>query len=399
MRISFSLPIVFLLLNLSATFSQTMTWEEKRDFSDSINTIKIWTYIKDDPGYRFFTEIMEDLTYVLAKKGYDVIEIHYDTSNIMTPADWLQVQLLSLQKGEALLTFPVTFSNDSVIRNKGLQRNNQTVTNQQGGAIVSGQINRYYDQQDTLFYIGAQVTCYTNYRKTREGSFAPVYSREFSLDRPDVASLINKCLGGIPKCRISIVSSPVDRPVFREKVPVEITGYGGFFFPSSRTTEKGSASFAANAQYGVSLGFGMTKSVDFLLSFRRTSTGVTMHIPDYADSSAVKFNTSYITLGAAYNFRIKPWVSPYMGLSLGAVNLSPRGDYYREVWYFALIGEAGSKFYLNPWLGLLIQADFFYQVHPKHAPFLYAPNTPVGIDDALSNMLQIGISAGVIFRL
>ncbi|MFH1297846.1 MAG: hypothetical protein ABIJ04_11355 [Bacteroidota bacterium] len=57
-----------------------MTWEKKRDFSDSITTIKVWTYIQDDPGFRYFNEVMEEVTYMLNCKGYAAVQIHYDTS-------------------------------------------------------------------------------------------------------------------------------------------------------------------------------------------------------------------------------------------------------------------------------------------------------------------------------
>ncbi|MBL7138329.1 MAG: hypothetical protein ISS17_06115 [Bacteroidales bacterium] len=392
------ITLLLALFSFQSAFPQVMTWEEKRDFSDSINTIKVWTYIQDDPGFRYFTEVIEEVTYSLNRKGYVVVQIHYDTSKHISIADWLHIQLISLKKGEALLTIPIVFSYDSVTRNKGSKRNLQVIQDQTGGAFATHNINQFYDVQDTLFYIGAEATLYTHYHKTSKGVYPSVYSRGFSLERPDINSLINKCFSGIPRCRNSIVTSLAERPAFRSKVPVEITGYGGFFFSSSRKTEKGNARFAPNFQYGVSLGFGLTKAFDFVLNFRRETTGITMNIPDYADSSAITYNITYLTFGGECNFRIAPWVSPFLGLSLGAVNLSPRSTYYREVWYFAITGEVGSKFYLNKWLGLRIQADLFSQVHPKHAPFLYAPNTPVGIDDAMSNMLQLGFSGGIIFR-
>ena len=103
-------------------------------------------------------------------------------------------------------------------------------------------------------------------------------------------------------------------------------------------------------------------------------------------------------MGSNYNFRLGNVISPYFGGFFGALNTVWKDKYYREVWYFVLGLQGGSKFYLNKWLGLSVQAEMLFQVHPEKAPFLYSMdrfNIPV---NAMSNMIRGGVSASVVFR-
>jgi hypothetical protein len=111
-------------------------------------------------------------------------------------------------------------------------------------------------------------------------------------------------------------------------------------------------------------------------------------------------NQNYILFGTNYNFRINKTISPYAGISLGSLNLVPADNYFRDVWYFALGTQGGVKFYVSKRIGLRLQADLCYSVHAIKATFLYSDdvthNVPV---DAVSNMLQVGFSGGLIIRL
>jgi len=61
--------------------------------------------------------------------------------------------------------------------------------------------------------------------------------------------------------------------------------------------------------------------------------------------------------------------------------------------------QVGLKLYLSKVIGLRFQAYGSYQVHPRKATFLYSDYSFSNIWDAWSNMLQIGLSGGVIFRI
>jgi hypothetical protein len=136
-----------------------------------------------------------------------------------------------------------------------------------------------------------------------------------------------------------------------------------------------------------------------LVMYDRQDTRFTMKTTDIHAGKIYSVSINHILMGAVKNFRINHVVSPYAGFSFGSVNITQKDDFYRDVWYFVLNPQAGMKVYLSGLIGLRLQAYCMYQVHPRKAPFLYSDYSFSNAWNAWSNMLQVGFTGGIIFRI
>ncbi len=384
---------VFLLTISQVALARGMYPGEKQYLCDSITRIYVWTYMVNDTMYRFDTRIMEEVTARLRQKGYPVMQVFYPSGQYPDPSAWVKALTKELAPHEALLVFPVKLISDSLVEKSGFGRNRQTIVDPSGSALHTRETTRFTDQTDTLVILSGEATLYLPRHKE------PVYQKRHTLNRPDAMVLARYCLSGIPKSRHPAALKYIEKPINKGKATMEIAPLAGFMFGASRRVDQGSpesisyqsgtARFAPNFQYGISLSFSLTNSLDLALSFRREVT---------TDSLPMQFYINYLMIGAGYTFQLQQPVKPYIGFSLGAANLTPSNHYYRDVWYLALGVQAGARYYNNKWLGLRLQGDLFYQLNPAHAPFLYSMQTAGKGVDALSAMVQAGITAGVIFR-
>jgi len=412
MRFSSAHILLYTLLLSTLSFPSLLLaqkWDsESRDsFCERVNTIVVWTYISEDPGYRYYSDVKEEVILFLNRKMYQVRHVYYDSTISILPADWKQQQVSSLRQNEAFLEIQTLIHLDSVEMAQNVsKRKDQVIMDDRGRAISTIQIHDPVLDHDTSYIFYGNASLYLP--DTLAGNDPMlVYSRSFVTQRVDPITIIRRLLSKIPVCKHSIVPESARRPLFQGNVVIEFHGVGGYLFPSSMklahsssiSVIEGDVDFDGGISYGAGISFGFTKSLDLKLTYRHEGTNVRINMPVYADSSKLKFQINYILFGADYNFRVVPWFSPFVGGAFGAVQMSPRNQYYREVWYFALNAEAGTKFYINRWLGFRMQAEMFYHVHPKNAPFLFTMYDVTIHEDATSNMMQWGISAGIIFRI
>ena len=399
--------LLFILLFPTILDAQKWTSKTRDTFREGVNSITVWTYISNDPGFRYYSEVKDEVTLFLNRKGYKVNFIHYDSTKTISPSEWKQQQIASLKKNDALLEISTLILLDSIeMAQRENSRKDQVIMDERGRAISTTQIHDPTLTVDTSYQFIGNASLYVSEVLAGLDSLL-VFSRNFSTQRMDPITIIHRLLANIPSCKHSILSESYSRPLFQGNVVVEFYGVGGYLFPSSMELQRtsvvnvvdGSADFDGNASYGFGVSFGFTKSLDLKLVYRHEGTKVKINMPSYADSSQMKFQLNYILFGADYNFRVTPWFSPFVGAAIGPVQMSPLNDYYREVWYFALNAEVGTKFYVNRWLGFRVQGELFWQFHSKHSPFLYSMYDVSISEDAMTNLLQLGISAGVIFRI
>lgn len=160
------------------------------------------------------------------------------------------------------------------------------------------------------------------------------------------------------------------------------------------------AKFDGNGQYGLNIGMGISKNIDLTIQYRRLGTLVDVNTPLRKNAGPLTMNQNYMLFGTDFNYRVSKVISPYAGISLGALNIVPKDKYFRAVWYFIVGAQGGIKFYLTRRIGLQLQAEILYQAHPVKASFLYSDDVRRNIPiDAMSNMIQAGVSAGFILRL
>jgi hypothetical protein len=192
----------------------------------------------------------------------------------------------------------------------------------------------------------------------------------------------------------------------KDRVAIEIALFGGYTFTSEMDVAggtgsnfPGTATFNGNGQYGLEIGLGISKRIDIVLQYRRLGSNVDVITSGEPETGSLTINQNYILAGLNYNFRVSKVFSPFAGFSLGGLNGVPHGDDLRDYWYFVSGAQGGVKYYLSKVIGLRVQAEILYQMHTSQAPFLYTNNPSDKSVEATSNMLQPGISAGLIIRL
>jgi hypothetical protein len=248
---------------------------------------------------------------------------------------------------------------------------------------------------------------YVNWKIPSRSEFVPVYSKEQKLESGDIYVAVTHTLGGIPASKHPAVIPASPDTLKNNRVSVEITLFGGYTLSSkmdvleeSGPTDLYPANFSGSLQYGIEIGTGVSKNFDVNIQYRRLSTDVDVNTPLRKNAGSLTMNQNYMLFGTNFNLRVSKVISPYTGISLGGLNIVPEDDYFRSVWYFIIGVQAGTKFYLSKRIGLRLQAEVLYQVHPVKASFLYSDDVYKNIPiDAMSNMLQFGFSAGFILRL
>jgi hypothetical protein len=281
------------------------------------------------------------------------------------------------------------------------------ITNERGAVIFSQNWHDIFDSVRTNYSCKAFSRLFVNWKIPSRIAFVPVYSKKQKLESGDIYLAVTYTISGIPTSKHPAITTTSSDTIRNNRVPIEICLFGGYTFPSkmdileeSGSTNLYAAKFNGNVQYGLEISFGISKSVDINIQYRRLGNVVDVYTPIQKEAGSLTIDQNYILVGTKFNFRGSKVISPYTGINLGALNMVPIDKYFRNVWYFIIGVQGGTKFYFSRWIGLQLQAEIFYQVHPIKAPFLYSDDATHNIPvDAMSNMLQIGISAGFILRL
>ena len=399
------LLLLLMLLMTHASFGQRLDYEDKLYFADSVRKIKLWTYIEGDKSFRRYRDAVESATKILNKKGYIVEDVIYKNSSDIPAQLWMNNMIQDLRRNEALLVIStqVTMSNSIAPANPMQTR----VLDENGANLLSHQYLSALDTTWTTYSSNASSRLFVNWNKPSRTALVPVYSRIEKVHSADIALAVKYTLSAIPASKHPTPGLIPPDTLHNGKVPIEICLFGGYTLPSTMKVDENSgsdvlypANFGGNFHYGLEISIGISKSVDLNFQYRRLGTSVDVKTPLHENTGSVLIYQNYALFGASYNFRVSKMISPYAGISAGGVDMVPSNDYYLSIWYFDLAVQGGVKFYLSRRFGIRLQADLNYQVHPKHASFLYSDdvrhNVPV---DAMSNMPQLGFSAGVILRL
>ena len=395
--------LILLLAVSHNTWSQRLDYEDKLFFADSVQKIKVWTYIEGDTSYRSYQDAIRSAAQTLNRKGYIADILEYKTGQGLTPQAWMQKIISGLKKNEAFLEIPTRIVSEDAVITQG--PNMKTVTNTKGAVMISLNTPQLTDSVQKNTSCMASSRLYVNWQVRDRNALVPVYSRKQSLESGDIYPAVKFTLGGIPSSKHPVVilsSSSKNQGDF----PVEIILSGGYTFPSKMNITEGSggnypgvATFAGNVQYGLELGLPLSRNIDIFLKYQRLGTFVKMNTPVWGEAGSLTINHNYILSGINFNFRVNRTLSPFAGVTLGTLNIVPNGTDLRDYWYFILGAQGGMKVYLSRWFGLRFQAEILYQLHTDRAPFLFSDNQTDIPVDARSNMIQAGISAGVIFRL
>ncbi|MCX6244831.1 MAG: hypothetical protein NTU98_09015 [Bacteroidetes bacterium] len=383
--------------------AQRFDYTDKVFFADSVKKIRVWAYMEGDTLYRYDPGALFSLKETLEKKGYLVDVVVFEPRQNVSPQDWKHTVVSGLKNNEAFLELLTRIEYYSVT---GPSSNAKAVTYPSGAPFVTQNKPGFSDSTQLSFSCKAVTKVYVNWKTQFRNKFVPVYSRTEKLTSGDIGLAVTYTAGGIPKSTHPAVQPASPASAKRESVGIEIVLFGGYTFSSEMDVAGGTGSnfpgvakFNANAQYGLEIGLGISKNIDIILQYRRLGSIVDVNTSNEPETNSLTINQNFILAGMNYNFRVNKVVSPYAGFSIGGLNGVPHRDDLRDYWYFVSGVQGGIKFYLSKVIGLRLQADLLYQMHTAQAPFLYTNNPSDKSVEATSNMLQAGISAGLIIRL
>jgi len=396
------LVLLFILAGTRIGFGQRFDYNDKMYFADSVKSVKLWTYIEGDTSFRRYRDAVQSASNMLNKKGYLVELVKYDPGTGYTAQQWMNNVIMGLRKNEAFLQISTRISKSDALT-PALSPQTR-VLNDNGAVIIDLQQPVNYDSVKVNYFSKASSHLYVNWNIASRTALVPVYSKIQNEQTADVSLAVKYSLAGIPVCKHPGSSWISTDTVNKNNIPIEFWFFGGFTFPSKMNViDSGglyTSKFNANVPYGLEIAFRIFKHFDLNMQFRRLGTVVDLNTIIHNRLGSVIIYQNFMLFGTNYHFRVNKLISPYVGISLGGVDLDPAGDYYRSIWYFAVGAQGGVKFYLSKRIGLRLQADFGYQVHPISASFLYSDdvfhNVPVY---AMTNMLQVSITGGLIFRL
>jgi hypothetical protein len=186
---------------------------------------------------------------------------------------------------------------------------------------------------------------------------------------------------------------------------VEITPFGGYVFPGTMNADGGDVYFRGNAQYGGMISIGVSRVMDIDLIYNRIDTKADVNIYSWNNSynyDEVPLSINYMMVGFTKNFRVNPVVSPFLGMSLGAVLFYPKedaGHNYQEAWFFAAGLNGGAKVYFSKRVGLRVQAQALVPVQGSGFYMFAGSGGSGGGVSVYSTLVQFGFTGGLIFRL
>jgi hypothetical protein len=383
--------------------AQRFDQEDKAAFANTVRKIRVWTYIEGDSSYRRYGDAVLTVKEALNRKGYEVIFEVFERGKGESPQVWMNSIVFKLAEDEAFLRVATQVRMDSV---SGPSNDYMKAVAQPSGRVLVLMTRPSITDSGRMMYFSKSSSwLYVKRKDPGSYSLVPVYSRSQNLKSGDLVSVVETTLRGIPASR-NPVAGTTTAPAREARIRMEFTFFGGYTLPSQMDIEEGvglnvtgTARFDGGFQFGVETGFSVSKNFDIFVQYRRLSSAFTMDTPEWSPAGTMTLNQNYILAGTNFNFRIcKTW-SPYAGITAGTINTVPEGAGLRDYWYFILGAQGGVKAYLSKWFGLRIQADLLYQVHTPEAPFLFTSKPADKSVNAISNMVQAGISAGIILRI
>jgi hypothetical protein len=403
-RLTLTVFLTSILCSLPA-ISQQIKPEDKQKFKDSIHRIKVWTRIANDTALGYYIVAINTAKTQFNRKGYRVEQVFYDSRKKLSYQAWEKQVIGNLAPDEAFLDLVTRIAPDTSGGKNQPGRVVKHIVDAGGPVLVNYNMPVNTGEETTGYLSVASANLYVPWIRDNTGSCIPLFSKKEEIASGDISLAVKNCLSMIPRSANPVEIPENERVAPVEKTRLEIAAFGGYVFPSSMdiisasTGARGTVDFSAGGHYGIDISVALSRSMDVMVMYDREDTKFTMNTPETLPDDVIAASVNYILVGAVKNFRISRVVSPYVCLALGSVNMTPKDDYYRNVWYFAVSPQAGIKFYLSKLIGLRFHASCMYQVHPQKAPFLYTDYGYSNAWDAWSNMLQVGLSAGIIFRI
>ena len=399
------LLVLLLMIRMGNGFAQRMDHEDRMRFADSVTRIIVWTYLPGDTGYRRYQEAMDALKETLNKKGYEAILVRFDGQQGIPAQIWKNNNISRLKKNEAFLEVTTLIKKDTSIAASD-PYSHVNILNTNGAIIATRDKPGLTDSVLTRYFSEVVSKIYVNWQLPPDRAFIAIYSKKEEVTMPDIGLAVTYSLSDIPNSKHPVVVAQKEPSSKNRQTRLEFIFFGGYILASrmdvaieNEPSITGTAEFAGNAQYGVEASIGLIKYFNIFILYRRLQTMIRVNTPNMVGYGDITSSQNFYEVGINYNITETKVVSPYIGIAVGALNLVPKDKYFRDVWYFITGAQGGVKFYLSKSIGFRLQAEMLYQVHPTDAPFLYSMDVYNKPCSSMSNMLQFGLSGGLIFRV
>ena len=393
------LTLFFLIVISGQVFAQTPDWDQRLDFASNIKRIRYWAVIEGDSTYNCYSDVISAIEETLNRKGYEYKRVFFEPGNSSTPESWKARQIKAMAAFEAFLEIRVSIRADSI---GGEMGGPSTLMVQDASGRVYAQHSLRPENSKTVDYTSiARSRIYIKKPATDLTSSIVFFSKQATVSGPDVGSAARNSLRGIPASHDPVARK---KPAYLNKdgfTLFEFAVYGGYCSGGTISVTGGKTIFRPGPDYGVEFMVNIYKGLNVSIGYKREDTFATTDAERYPRSGDLALSNNYILISSIYRFFHKKSLQPYVGFDFGSVNVVMKDKFFRDVWYFAVGGRAGCNWYVTKVIGLRLQTQLLYQVHPKDAPFLYSSEIremPYVIN-AQSNLLQFDATFGLLIRL
>ncbi len=181
---------------------------------------------------------------------------------------------------------------------------------------------------------------------------------------------------------------------------VELTVLGGGMFGGDFQTEEVDGQFGNT--WNVSGMLGLRPSEDdhqvFFVSYQYQLSDLELDFETRPDLT-VPLHIGRVHAGIEADGRLKKWIHPFLGLSLGATHYTPDFEDTKTTWFFSTALYGGVKVPLASWVGLRLQGGMVATVIGEDAGIVCLSNTGTCItaEQALG-VIQAEAAGGLYFR-
>jgi hypothetical protein len=169
-----------------------------------------------------------------------------------------------------------------------------------------------------------------------------------------------------------------------DKFPI----YGGRAKIHDGHTFGGGLQYMLNQQYAVEV------------IYHRQQSQITAISSNLSLDVDLPMNVHFILAGSNRVQRIHEKASVYGGVKVGAVIYDPKGIGLDNVTHFAAGVSAGGKVFIQPKLGLRVQANLFIPITDLGGSIFWSPGSGVNVGLAgFGSILHFGFTGGLFYKL
>jgi hypothetical protein len=381
---------------------EAQVWDRpaRDQFARQVSSVSYWVHVEGDSMFEDIPVLDEIVGSELESRGYTAQKVSFSPGDHLSVSKWKQDLLSHLDSSGAFaeLSFKV-FIDSSFTASPGITHLYVADPGTGAGLLNTPRASNEPAQEVHISFQAVMQLYYTPIPGP-DGEYHPVVKKETHHQFSSPMEVVHLLLEHLPR-RIPSGESEEFLPQFSASTPkAEFAFYGGYLFPTSIDVKGGTADFYGDWFFGLEIGLAFTRNLDLLVSFNRQNTQFDLNsTKSQREDGPVKLSQNYLLVGCNYNFRLGKTWTLYAGALLGGVNLVPKDEFYRNVWYFDIQGQAGAKVYFLKWLGVRAQIQTGYEIHPEGAPFLYSDTPTYYPIPAYSNMFQWGGCFGILFRV